>query len=120
MKPGKTTLTEGRNEFPPAVELGADDRMVNIFAGPVWIRVRVLDPGESYDVIVETQGGVELLTDRPFWPQLIVSPHPDAIAEWQRGSYRPDPNSSPRRYDDTWNDLDSCAGVEFHLIAGEE
>jgi hypothetical protein len=33
MKNGQTTLIPGKSGFPPRVELGADDRVVEVFVG---------------------------------------------------------------------------------------
>lgn len=73
MKHGKTTLTPGRNGFPPTVKVGSDDGAVNVYVGPVWIRVRSISPGDSYDVAVSINGSV---LDRPaqsaYWNEFVV------------------------------------------------
>lgn len=89
MKQGKTVLKDGKNGFPPSVEVGNDDRAVNVFIGPVWIRIRAIDPGNSYNVAIDVHGNV---IDRPatssHWNELIVEANPDAIREWQHGNER--------------------------------
>ena len=87
MKNGQTTLIPGKSGFPPRVELGADDRVVEVFVGPVWIRISVPDPGNSYDVIIASQGTIEPMPDaeRPNWGQFLVKPTPAAINDYIRG-----------------------------------